>query len=102
MALFYALVVLSFICALAAFFAFSPKGNATRVPRRVNRCAAAAIVLIWVGCILYFRWSMAEGCDSGWWPVLAVTSASVLSVPLLAIAFVLRNVVLCPKPGSTQ
>lgn len=93
MILAYIILIPLLIVLLWAFFKTSPKANSKFI-KIYNTCTIISAIVLSIIYSLKLRSSMIDGSDFGWWPVLSFLFSLAISIAVIFVSGILRNLLI--------
>jgi hypothetical protein len=90
----YLILIPLLIFSLWLFFKYTPKTITTKKIKIYNYSTLALAVIASITYSLILRASMINGSDYGWWPVLAFIFSLVISIAIIFLSAIIRNLVI--------
>jgi hypothetical protein len=90
----YLILIPFLILSLWLFFKFTPKAINSKKVKVYNFCTLVLAVIASITYSLILRSSMINGSDYGWWPVLAFIFSLAISIAIIFLSAIIRNLII--------
>ena len=90
----YFILISLLLFSLWLFFIYSPRKSNLKTVVIYNSITIVIAVVLSVAYSLYLRASMINGSDFGWWPVLSFMFSLVITISILIVSGILRNLLI--------